>query len=110
MKKKLNPNSWAFKLRVRFADWLVRLSVKVRPLEANQILMAMRDLLIYGQGVVRVDPERLMKLQESKRASKESIYFIFPNDLPYESIPEEFRGKSLSLSKIEELLGKPDND
>lgn len=50
-----------FLFRVWLANKLVRLAIRVRPKEANQLLRSIQDSLMFGTGITRVDPKELYK-------------------------------------------------
>lgn len=45
------------KLRIWLANKLVKLAIRIRPKEANQLLQSMEDSFIFGTGITRIDPK-----------------------------------------------------
>ena len=51
-----------FKFRVWLANRLVRMAIRIRPREVNQMMQSMQDSMIYGNGFTRIDPKEVFKV------------------------------------------------
>ena len=52
-----------FRFRVWLANKLVHIAFRIRPKEASQLMQAIQDQLMYGNGITRIDPKEFYEIK-----------------------------------------------
>jgi hypothetical protein len=59
-------NKLIMRFRVWLANKLIKLAIKIRPKELDQLIQSLADQMIYGTGVTRIDPKEMYRTKGMK--------------------------------------------